>query len=164
MLFKLSMSGLKSKLQDYIVLLVGLIVSISTFYMFQTLSLNKAFLESNPHADTVAIAFQIGSVLLAIVTFFYVLYANSFLLSLRQKEFGMYMILGAKRYKVTSLMFIETIVLGTASLTIGIAVGIGLAEGIGQLLMKQLEFSGENYKAFYIPSMAVTCLFFFALF
>ncbi|OJE51054.1 ABC transporter permease [Bacillus proteolyticus] len=164
MLFKLSMSGLKSKLQDYIVLLVGLIVSISTFYMFQTLSLNKAFLESNPHADTVAIAFQIGSVLLAIVTFFYILYTNSFLLSLRQKEFGMYMMLGAKRYKVTSLMFIETIVIGAASLAIGIAVGIGLAEGIGQLLMKQLEFSGEGYKAFYIPSMTVTCLFFFALF
>ncbi|MBE7150612.1 ABC transporter permease [Bacillus mycoides] len=164
MLFKLSMSGLKSKLQDYIVLLVGLIVSISTFYMFQTLSLNKAFLESNPHADTVAIAFQIGSFLLAIVTFFYILYANSFLLSLRQKEFGMYMMLGAKKHKVTLLMFIETIVIGAASLAIGIAVGIGLAEGIGQLLMKQLEFSGENYKAFYIPSMAVTCLFFFALF
>ncbi|WP_226607224.1 FtsX-like permease family protein [Bacillus cereus] len=164
MLFKLSMSGLKSKLQDYIVLLVGLIVSISTFYMFQTLSLNKAFLESNPHADTVAFAFQIGSVLLAIVTFFYILYANSFLLALRQKEFGMYMMLGAKRYKVTSLMFIETIVIGAASLAIGIAVGIGLAQSIGQLLMKQLEFSGEGYKAFYIPSMAVTCLFFFALF
>ena len=42
MLFKLSMSGLKSKLQDYIVLLVGLIVSISTFYMFQTLASNKS--------------------------------------------------------------------------------------------------------------------------
>ncbi|WP_002150622.1 FtsX-like permease family protein [Bacillus cereus] len=164
MLFKLSMSGLKSKLQDYIVLLVGLIVAISTFYMFQTLSLNKAFLDSNPHADTVAIAFQIGSFLLAIVTFFYILYANSFLSALRQKEFGMYMMLGAKRYKVTSLMFIETIVIGAASLAIGIAVGIGLAEGIGKLLMKQLEFSGEGYKAFYIPSMTVTCLFFFALF
>ncbi|GLV67410.1 ABC transporter permease [Bacillus mycoides] len=164
MLFKLSMSGLKSKLQDYIVLLVGLIVAISTFYMFQTLSLNKAFLNSNPHADTVAIAFQIGSFLLAIVTFFYILYANSFLSALRQKEFGMYMMLGAKRYKVTSLMFIETIVIGAASLAIGITVGIGLAEGIGKLLMKQLEFSGEGYKAFYIPSMTVTCLFFFALF
>lgn len=61
-------------------------------------------------------------------------------------------------------MFIETIVIGAASLAIGIAVGVGLAEGIGQLLMKQLEFSGEDYKAFYIPSMTVTCLFFFALF
>ena len=47
MLFKLSMSGLKSKRKDYIVLLVGLIMSISIFYMFQTLALNKTFIEGN---------------------------------------------------------------------------------------------------------------------
>ncbi|MGE7875233.1 FtsX-like permease family protein [Bacillus paramycoides] len=164
MLFKLSMSGLKSKLQDYTVLLLGLIISISIFYMFQTLAKNKAFLESNAQVPAIVFAFQIGSVLLAIITFFYILYANSFLLSLRQKEFGMYMMLGAKKHKVTLLMFIETIVLGAASLVIGITIGVGLAEGIGQLLMKQLEFSGEGYQAFYIPSMTVTCIFFFALF
>ncbi|PEB81330.1 ABC transporter permease [Bacillus nitratireducens] len=164
MLFKLSMSGLKSKLQDYIVLLIGLIVSISTFYMFQTLSLNKAFLESNANVGPIVLIFQIGSSLLAIVTFFYIMYANSFLLSLRQKEFGMYMMLGAKKYKVTLLMFLETIILGAASLVIGITSGVALAEGIGQLLMKQLELTGEDYQAFYIPSMVVTCIFFFALF
>ncbi|PEA24357.1 ABC transporter permease [Bacillus cereus] len=164
MLFKLSMSGLKSKLQDYIVLLIGLIVSISTFYMFQTLSLNKAFLESNANVGPIVLIFQIGSSLLAIVTFFYIMYANSFLLSLRQKEFGMYMMLGAKKYKVTLLMFLETIILGAASLVIGITIGVALAEGIGQLLMKQLELTGEGYQAFYIPSMVVTCIFFFALF
>ncbi|PEX62869.1 ABC transporter permease [Bacillus cereus] len=164
MLFKLSMSGLKSKLQDYIVLLVGLIVSISTFYMFQTLASNKTFLESNSSIRDIVSVFKIGSFLLAVTTFFYILYANSFLSALRQKEFGMYMMLGAKKYKVTLLMFIETIVLGAASLAIGIAVGVGLAEGIGQLLMKQLEFAGEGYKAFYLPSIAITCTFFFALF
>ncbi|WP_242296568.1 MULTISPECIES: FtsX-like permease family protein [unclassified Bacillus cereus group] len=164
MLFKLSMSGLKSKLKDYIVLLVGLVMSISIFYMFQTLALNKAFIESNSVIQSIGFVFQAGSFLLAIITFFYILYANSFLLSLRQKEFGMYMMLGAKKHKVTLLMFIETIVLGAASLAIGITVGVGLAEGIGQLLMKQLEFAGEGYKAFYFPSMTVTCIFFFALF
>ncbi|RWS41219.1 ABC transporter permease [Bacillus mycoides] len=164
MLFKLSMSGLKSKLKDYIVLLVGLVMSISIFYMFQTLALNKAFIESNSVIQSIGFVFQAGSFLLAIITFFYILYANSFLLSLRQKEFGMYMMLGAKKHKVTLLMFIETIVLGAASLVIGIAVGVGLAGGIGQLLMKQLEFAGEGYKALYLPSMAVTCIFFFALF
>ncbi|WP_242270942.1 FtsX-like permease family protein [Bacillus cereus group sp. BfR-BA-01425] len=164
MLFKLSMSGLKSKLKDYIVLLVGLVMSISIFYMFQTLALNKTFLESNSIIRSIGFVFQAGSFLLAIITFFYILYANSFLLSLRQKEFGMYMMLGAKKHKVTLLMFIETIVLGVASLAIGITVGVGLAEGIGQLLMKQLEFAGEGYKAFYLPSMTVTCIFFFALF
>ncbi|HDR7568206.1 TPA: ABC transporter permease [Bacillus mycoides] len=164
MLFKLSMSGLKSKLQDYIVLLVGLIVSISTFYMFQTLALNKAFLESNSSIRDIVSVFKIGSFLLAFITFFYILYANSFLSSLRQKEFGMYMMLGAKKHKVTLLMFIETIILGAASLVIGITVGVGLAEGIGQLLMKQLELPVSGYQAFYMPSMTVTCIFFFALF
>ncbi|MDA1870967.1 ABC transporter permease [Bacillus cereus] len=164
MLFKLSMSGLKSKLQDYIVLLVGLIVSISTFYMFQTLASNKTFLESNSSIRDIVAVFKVGSVLLAIITFFYILYANSFLSALRQKEFGMYMMLGAKKHKVTLLMFIETIILGATSLLIGITIGVGLAEGIGQLLMKQLEFAGEGYKAFYLPSIAITCIFFFALF
>ncbi|MBK5491130.1 MULTISPECIES: FtsX-like permease family protein [Bacillus] len=164
MLFKLSMSGLKSKLQDYIVLLVGLIVSISTFYMFQTLALNKAFLESNSSIRDIVSVFKIGSFLLAFITFFYILYANSFLSSLRQKEFGMYMMLGAKKHKVTLLMFIETIILGAASLVVGITVGVGLAEGIGQLLMKQLELPVSGYQAFYMPSMTVTCIFFFALF
>ncbi|WP_025151362.1 ABC transporter permease [Bacillus sp. H1a] len=164
MLFKLSMSGLKSKLQDYIVLLVGLIVSISTFYMFQTLASNKTFLESNSSIGDIVSVFKIGSFLLAVITFFYILYANSFLLSLRQKEFGMYMMLGAKKHTVTFLMFLETIILGTVSLVIGITIGVGLAEGIGQLLMKQLEFPGEGYQAFYIPSITVTCIFFFVLF
>jgi len=81
MLFKLSMSGLKSKLRDYIVLLVGLIVSISTFYMFQTLASNKTFLESNSSIRDIVSVFKIGSFLLAVITFFYILYANSFLSS-----------------------------------------------------------------------------------
>ena len=70
----------------------------------------------------------------------------------------------SKKHKVTLLMFIETIILGATSLLIGITIGVGLAEGIGQLLMKQLEFAGEGYKAFYLPSIAITCIFFFALF
>ncbi|MEC2393235.1 ABC transporter permease [Bacillus thuringiensis serovar shandongiensis] len=164
MLFKLSMSGLKSKLKDYIVLLVGLVMSISIFYMFQTLATNEAFLKANSSVADLTIVFQAGSILLAIITFFYILYANSFLLSLRQKEFGMYMMLGAKKQKITLLMFMETIIIGVASLVIGIAIGVGLAGGVGQLLMKQLEFTGGGYQAFYVPSMTVTCIFFFVLF
>jgi putative ABC transport system permease protein len=124
MLCKLALSGLKSKLQDYIVLLMGLVMSIAIFYMFQTLALNKVFIEANSIISWIQF-FHAGSVLLGIITFFYIVYANSFLLSLRQKEFGMYMMLGAKKHKVIILMFIETIVLGVASLVVGIAIGVG---------------------------------------
>ncbi|MGH1144122.1 FtsX-like permease family protein [Bacillus pseudomycoides] len=164
MIFKLSISGLKSKLKDYIVLLVGLVMSISIFYMFQTLALNKAFVEAKTTIRSIAPIFQTGSALLAIITFFYVLYANSFLMSLRQKEFGMYMMLGAKKHKVTLLMFLETIIIGAVSLVIGITVGIGLSQGMGKLLMKQLDFTASGYQGFYVPSMLVTCMFFLVLF
>ncbi|HDR7614949.1 TPA: ABC transporter permease [Bacillus mycoides] len=163
MLFKLSMSGLKSKRKDYMVLLVGLIMSISIFYMFQTLALNKMFIEGNS-MDGIFSVFQTGSFLLGFITLFYILYANSFLLSLRQKEFGMYMVLGAKKHKITLLMFIETIVLGIVSLIVGVIVGIILAQGVGHLLMKELEFTGVGYHAFYVPSIVVTFIFFIALF
>ncbi|RAS91786.1 ABC transporter permease [Priestia endophytica] len=164
MLFKLSMSGMKSKLKDYIVLLAGLIMSISIFYLFQTLALNKAFIEGNSIIQSIGFIFHAGSFLLVVITFFYILYANSFLLSLRQKEFGMYMMLGAKKYKIKLLMFIETIVLGIISLSMGIVLGIVLAQGIGQLLMNQLDFTGRGYHAFYIPSMTVTITFFLMMF
>ncbi|MBK5507693.1 FtsX-like permease family protein [Bacillus sp. TH12] len=163
MLFKLSMSGLKSKRKDYMVLLVGLIMSISIFYMFQTLALNKTFIEGNS-MDGIFSVFQTGSFLLGFITLFYILYANSFLLLLRQKEFGMYMVLGAKKHKITLLMFIETIVLGIVSLIVGVIVGIILAQGVGHLLMKELEFTGGGYHAFYVPSIVVTFIFFIALF
>ncbi|HLR68554.1 MAG TPA: ABC transporter permease, partial [Virgibacillus sp.] len=61
MLFKLSISGLKSKLKNYIVLLIGLVMSIAIFYMFQTLALNKAFLEANAPINSFGSIFQIGS-------------------------------------------------------------------------------------------------------
>ncbi|MGA4501269.1 FtsX-like permease family protein [Bacillus bombysepticus] len=164
MIFKLSMSGLKSKLNDYIVLLVGLVMSISIFYMFQTLALNEAFVNNNGPIRSTGMIFQVGSYLLGIITFFYVLYANSFLMSLRQKEFGMYMMLGAKKQKITFLMFVETLIIGAVSLVVGITVGIGLSQGIGKLLMKQLDFTASGYQAFYVPSMLVTCMFFLVLF
>lgn len=164
MLFKLSITGLKGKLKDYIVLLVGLVLSISIFYMFQTLASNKEFLEANATIKSIGYVFQVGSFLLAIITFFYVFYANSFLMSLRQKEFGMYMLLGAKKYKVAFIMFIETILIGVTSLAIGIASGIGLSQGIGHLLMKQLNFTASGYQALYVPSITVTCIFFVGLF
>lgn len=164
MLLKLSMSGVKSKFKDYLVLLFGLVMAISIFYMFETLALNEEFVKANSTIKSIMSVFQIGSVLLAIITVFYIIYANSFLLLLRQKEFGMYMMLGAKKKKVTLIMFIETLVIGAVSLVIGIIIGGILSKIISYLLMTQLNFEGGNYYPFYMPSISITCIFFVILF
>ena len=107
MMLKLSLTSIKKRWQDYLVLMMGLIIAISIFYMFQTLSLNTSFLEENiPTVSMVAIVFQFGAFLLAIITVVYIFYANSFLLSMRKKEYGMYMMLGANKKKICNIIII----------------------------------------------------------
>ena len=164
MLLKLSLAGMKGKLKDYFVLLSGLVMTISVFYMFQTLSWNTEFIKSNAMIRNIQLVFIVGSVLLSVVTILYMLYTNTFLLSLRQKEFGMYMMLGAKKKSIKKIMFVETMVIGATSLVIGITVGIGLAFVVGYLLAGQLNITLEGYQSFYLPSVLATFVFFIIVF
>ncbi|MFY2307189.1 FtsX-like permease family protein [Lysinibacillus fusiformis] len=164
MLIKLTVSGIKSKAKDYIVLLSGLIMSIAIFYMFQTLALNEAFLNANSALSSIGNVFHVGSFLLAIITLFYIFFANSYLLSLRKKELGMFATFGVKKYKVVLLVFIETLIIGVISLIVGIIVGIGLAQGVGMLLINQLDITVKGYRGLYGLSIIVTLLFFMLLF
>lgn len=164
MLFKLAIGAIQSKKKDYGILLTGLIIAISIFYMFQTLGTNEVFLKENNSIGAILFIFKAGSFLVGTVTFFYILYANSFLFSLRQREFGMYMMLGAKRDKVVTLMFMETMALGVVSLVIGGLVGIVLSHTTGKLLMTQLAFDAVGYNALHLPALKATCTFFLTIF
>ncbi|WP_442600813.1 ABC transporter permease [Paenibacillus sp. KN14-4R] len=164
MLLKVSLSSMRKMMKDYIVLLIGLVISISIFYMFQTLAMNEEFVKANSLIRSIMMIFNVGSVLLAIITFFYIFYANSFLLSLRRKEYGMYMMLGAKKRKITQLMFVETMLVGIAALIIGIFVGAGLAQVVGKMLMEQIDFTATGYKAFLMPAVMMTVVFFIVIF
>lgn len=164
MLLKLSLSSMRKMMKDYLVLLIGLVISISVFYMFQTLALNSEFTKENSVISSIQLVFNVGAFLLAFITIFYIFYANSFLLSLRRKELGMYRVLGAKRGKISQILFLETLAVGILSLIVGSLVGIGLAGGIGSLLIDQLDISAEGYQPFYTPALLMTGGFFTVLF
>ncbi|MDF2682860.1 MAG: transporter permease, partial [Brevibacillus sp.] len=164
MLLKLSLSSMRKMMKDYLILLVGLVISISIFYMFQTLALNSEYTRENSLISSIQLVFNVGAFLLAFITIFYIFYANSFLLSLRRKELGMYRVLGAKRGKISQILFLETLSMGILSVVIGNIVGIGLASGIGRMLMSQLDIAAEGYQPFYVPALLLTSGFFLVLF
>lgn len=164
MLLKLSMSSIKKRFKDYLVLLFGLTISIAIFYMFETLAQNEVFIKSNAMISSIVFVFHVGTFILGFITIFYIFYATSFLTSLRQKEMGMYLTLGAKKYKVTQMMFFETLFIGLVSLLSGIGFGVGLAKGIAELFMWQLDFPGEGFEPFYISSVITTVIFYLILF
>lgn len=78
MLWKLSLTGIKSRLRDYIVLFSGLVMASAIFYMFESMASNTDFLNNNSTLAMTVFIFRFGSVLLGIITFVYILYANSF--------------------------------------------------------------------------------------
>jgi putative ABC transport system permease protein len=164
MLWKLSLTGIKGRLKDYIVLFSGLVMASAIFYMFESMASNEAFLKSNSIISMVVFIFRFGSVLLGIITFAYILYANSFLMAMRQKDYAMFMMLGAKGRKIAQMIFIETFLVGIAATAVGSLLGIGLASGVNTLLVNQLNLQISHYSAFNLQALVVTLAFFSILF
>ncbi|QIL46762.1 ABC transporter permease [Vagococcus coleopterorum] len=165
MMLKLSLTNVKKRWQDYLVLMMGLIISVAIFYMFQTVSLNTEFLKDNiPSVQMVSFVFQFGAILLGIITVVYIMYANSFLLSMRKKEYGMYMLLGAKKRKISQMIAIETIFIGLVSMFVGVILGTLLAIGVGGYLTKAIDLPSQTYVPFVPMAIIVTVIFFGILF
>lgn len=166
MLWKLSLNGIKSRWQDYLVLFSGLVFASAIFYMFMTIATNPSFLKGSLKIafTTTQFVFALGIVLSALITCVYLAYANRFLLSMRKKDYGMYMMLGARASKIGKLIFLETIIVGLLGSLLGILLSIFLTQWIAQILISQLGLSIHHFLGFYGPAILWTLLFFAALF
>lgn len=161
MILKLALGGLKRKQRDYLILFTGLIVSVAVFYMFLTMALNKEFITGNAVINHIQLVFTVGAVLLSTITFFYLFYTNSFLLSLRKKEFGMYELIGAKKQQIKQVFLLETMMITAAASTIGILLGFFLSGLVAGLLAGQLNVEFTDFSAIYWPAVLCTWLYFF---
>ncbi|WP_405076150.1 FtsX-like permease family protein [Ligilactobacillus acidipiscis] len=166
MLRKLAFTGIKSRLRDYLVLFTGLVISSAVFYMFEALATNPQFLKNSTNGMSAAsFIFQFGSVLLTIISLVYIFYANSFLLSMRQHDYGIFMMLGAKPTKIGRLILTETLVIGALSSVIGVVVGCLLTASLGSYLMQSiLQTNVANFHAVHVPAILVTLVLYLVLF
>lgn len=164
MLTKLALGGLKNRFRDYAVLFSGLVIASAVFYMFMVLATNTSFLTKNSPIGLTPIIFGFGAILLAIITLVYIVYANSFLLSMRQRDYAMFMMLGAKSRKIGQLVFLETITIGILATIGGIAIGMLGTTFVGQWLIKTLHAPATGFSAIWVPAILWTLGFFIVLF
>lgn len=117
-------------LKDYMVLLIGLVISISIFYMFQTMAMNSEFTKDNSLISSIRLVFWVGAILLSFITVFLYYICQFFLTHIKKKRTRYVHDARAKR-KVAQLLFIETFGMGIVSIIIGILVGMLLASVAG---------------------------------
>lgn len=160
MIWKLALNGLQRNRRDYLILFTGMIISVAVFYMFLTMDLNKEFITQNSVINHIQLVFAVGAALLSVITFFYLFYTNSFLLSLRKKEFGLYELIGAKKHQLKRVFLIETLTLTAFALAAGFLLGIAFSQMVSVLLMNQLNVEFTEFKAGYLPAVFWTGAYF----
>ena len=80
---------------------------------------------------------SLGVIVICIFSFIFLLYSNSFLMKRRQKELGLYNILGMEKGHIAKMLFWETVYTSVLSFIVGILVGI-LGSKLALLLLLKL--------------------------
>lgn len=103
MIFKLAFRNMKKSMSDYAVYFVTLIIGVSVFYVFNAISdqtvVTQIFKSEYDIIDLMRTTLSTASVIVSVVLAFLIVYASSYLMKRRKKEFGIYMLLGMGKKK-----------------------------------------------------------------
>ena len=157
-LFKLSFRNIKRSIQDYLVYFITLIVAVSLFYVFNAVSdqsmLNELTMSGQKIMELNRTLTTGVSILAVVVMAELILYANRFLIKRRKKEFGVYLTLGMGKRSVAGILFRETVMVGIASLIVGIILGIFESQFMSLIVARMFELDLNEYR-FTVSSTAI---------
>ena len=165
MLFKLSIRNMKKSFKDYAIYFLTLVLGVAIFYMFNSLDSQQAMLKvSESTRSMIQLMVQmIGmiSVFIAIVLGFLIVYANNFLVNRRKREFGIYMTLGMGRRQISTIILLETILVGILSLIVGIFIGVFASQFMSILVAKLFEADMTEFTFVFSKDACIkTCIYF----
>ncbi len=170
MLAKLAFRNVKRAGRDYAIYFITVALGVALFYAFNAVH-SQAVLFDALSADSVRMLdllnMMIGlfSVIVACVLGFLVVYANRFLIRRRRREFGTYLLLGMSAGRVSRVLLFETILVGLASLVVGLALGIAISQGLSFATAALMGTTMTKYRFIVSPdAIALTVLCFAAIF
>ena len=158
----LAKQNIRNNKSTYIPYIITCIFCIAMIYMMEFLRDCPTLDQAVRQADEVRMIVFTGEIVVEIFCIIFLIYSNSFLMKRRQKEIGLYNILGLERNHIGIVMFLETIITSIGSLAGGIAVGIIGSKLALLLLLKLLHI--PSVLGFYISVKGIfTCLFMFGI-
>lgn len=164
-LFNISLKNIRKSFKNYLIFFITTIFGVAIFYVFNSLSDQAVMLRINESSvslvDTLGSVMSVISVFVAVVLGFLIVYANTFLIKRRNKEFGIYLILGMGKVKVAAILIIETVVIGIISMAAGLIVGIAASQGMSILIANLFEADMTKFQ-FVVSKAAImkTILYF----
>ena len=142
-------------------LLTGLI-TVAMFYNMTFLAFHKE-INNMPGGATIPTIMSLGTGVVGIFAVIFLLYTNTFLMKRRQKEIGLYNILGMSKGHIALVMLWETFYTCLITIAGGLLLGILLSKLILLLLYKVLFFTVSFGFTVNWQSVGTTALLFAAI-
>jgi len=159
---QLAKTNLVNNRRFYLPYILACSIMMTMFYCMHAIS------ESSKKTDMLG-AFQIGSILslgtgvIGIFSIIFILYTNSFLMKRRQKEIGLFNILGMEKKHIGRILFSECLMVIVICLTLGIGMGVIFYRLIFLVLLKLIHFSIPIKFSISWSSIQITSLLFIGI-
>ncbi|MCR5118748.1 MAG: ABC transporter permease [Lachnospiraceae bacterium] len=147
--FKLALKNIRKSWSDYTVYFLTLIIGVAIFYMFNSTGtqgiMEDVSKSGNDKVKMLITAIEVVSVAVALVLGLLMIYANNFLIKRRKKEFGIYLLLGMNKKKVSKILVCETCIVGAVSMLIGLLLGIFGSQFLSIIVAKMFAVDVTSY-------------------
>lgn len=162
---KLAWGNLRRALKDFAVYFVTLMLSVSLFYSFNTLTNQAFFVELSSSTSRLVLRMAVLitglSIFLMIVIGILIVYANVFFMRRRVREFATYLLLGMKKSSLTLVILIENFIVGICALIVGLLVGVVVSQFSSLAVLKLFNSPVERFHFLLVPQAMIftACMF-----
>lgn len=167
MLFNLAFKNIRKSIKDYSIYFFTLVVAVAIFYIFNSIGSQDSmmFLTESKKEMVQVLVMIIGylSVFVSVVLGFLIIYSNNFLIKRRKKELGLYLTLGMSKRKVSTILVIETLLVGILSLVVGLLVGVFISQFISIFTAKLFEADMVSFHFVFSSEAVLKTLLYFGI-
>lgn len=158
---KIALSNIKKNARVYIPYIITCIFTVSMFSIMKSLSVND---DVASISTSVSEVLGFGNGVMAVFSFIFLFYTNSFLMKKRKKEFGLFNILGMEKKHISLISAYENLFCAAFGIGGGLGISFLLEKFMYMLLAKIIGVSTVPKYNFSPDAFKITILFFSVLF
>ncbi|MGN1024809.1 MAG: FtsX-like permease family protein [Faecousia sp.] len=149
---RLAVTGIRKNSKLYFPYIGTCIGMVTMYYIIHSLSFSPTLREMKGGGTMEAIL-GLGVFVIAIFSVIFLLYTNSFLIRRRNKEFGLYHVLGMGKPAIARILVWETLFTAVLSIVLGLTMGIALSK-LAELLLLKIVHGQVDYRI----TLSVECV------
>jgi len=132
----LARRNVRQNLKNFLLYFVAAVFAVFVFNVFTSVFFTAEIQTVAEKNSNVRAAMQVSAVMVALFAAMFIWYSSSVFLKARNKELGLYLLLGLRHREIGWMLFYENMMLGAAAVTLGTVLGSLFAKLFAMLLVR----------------------------